>query len=196
MSINSSVVAATGAFVLALTLGAASQPAEAGRACNELGLSSPCINGSDLKSRLNLDDGRNARVRLRDAGGENAIELNAGSASVTNLFSNDEEESNGLVKAWAQINADGTVESCWRCDKDPGETNRISAGNYEVDFTPLATDISGRPRSAVIDDLTDGNETAGVIDLADRSGDPSSIFVNTADTVGASSDRSFVLTVY
>jgi hypothetical protein len=196
MSINSSVVAATGAFVLALTLGAASQPAEAGRACNELGLSSPCINGNDLKSRLNLDDGRNARVRLRDAGGENAIELNAGSASVTNLFSNDEEESNGLVKAWAQINADGTIEACWRCNTDTGETQRLNTGIYEVDFTPLASDVSGRPRLATVDNHGGGATPVIIIGLADRNGDASSIAVSTSDDDGAATNAAFVLMVY
>lgn len=33
------------------------------------------------------------------------MDLRASDGNVTNLFSNDEDESNGLVKAWARINA-------------------------------------------------------------------------------------------
>ena len=55
-----------------------------------------------MKARLNLDeDGRNGRLLIRDADRENAVPLDAGSANLTNLFSNEEDESNGLVKAWA-----------------------------------------------------------------------------------------------
>jgi|SRR5918996_1761693 hypothetical protein len=103
MRIISSITATSGALAVALTLSAALQPAEAGRACDELGLPDNCVNSSDLKARLNLDDdGRDARLRLRNEDGDNAVILNAGSANVTNLFSNEEDESNGLVKAWAQ----------------------------------------------------------------------------------------------
>ena len=115
---------------------------------------------------------------------------------MTNLFSNEEDESNGLVKAWAQINADGTIAACWRCNTDPAETGQTSLGDYEVDFTPLATDISGRPRSATIDNLGTGSAASGTIELADRSGDPSSVFVSTEDAAGAEADRPFVLIIY
>ena len=104
--------------------------------------------------------------------------------NVTNLFSNEEDESNGLVKAWAQIDADGTIIACWRCNTDPAETRRTStAGHYEVDFTPLATDITGRPRSVALD----GDGIRRWHHRAGRPhGDPSSVFVDTRlDTAGA-----------
>jgi hypothetical protein len=129
---------AVGAFAVALTLGVSPRPATAGKVCDELDLNDHCVNSSDLKARLNLDeDGKDGRLRVRDAVGTNAVQLNAANGSVTNLFSNAADESNGLVKAWAQINADGTVAACWRCDSEPSETNRFQTGFYEVDLTPL-----------------------------------------------------------
>jgi hypothetical protein len=192
---KSAATTALGALAVVVTWGAAPQWAEAGPACNELGLDRPCIRSNDLRARLNLDeDGTDARLRLRNEDGDDAIELDAGTANVTNLFSNEEDESNGLVKAWAQINADGSVEACWLCD--PAETGLAGGGGYEVDFTPLATDITGRPRSATIDVHITGFSDPGVISLADRSGDPSSVFVFTADSDGVESQRPFVLVIY
>jgi hypothetical protein len=189
--------ASIGAFVFALTLGVTSGPAEAGRVCNELDLRSPCINSSDLKARLNLDeDGTDARLRLRDEDGGSAVQLNAANATATNLFSNDEDESNGLVKAWAQINADGTIAACWRCNTDPNETRRFTAGSYEVDFTPLSTDVTGRPRAATVDNIGGGDAPVAVLYLADRDGDASSVYVDTNNLSGAPLDAPFVLAIY
>ncbi|MGH6903303.1 MAG: hypothetical protein ACREIR_11245 [Geminicoccaceae bacterium] len=76
-------------------------------------MSSPCIRSNDLKARIDLDeDGRNGRLRVRDAAGANAVEPDARSGNITNLFSNDGNASNGPVKAWAQINANGTIAAC------------------------------------------------------------------------------------
>jgi hypothetical protein len=185
------------ALAVAIMLGATLQAAEAGKACKRLGMSNSCIKSSDLKARINLEeDGKNGELLIRNAHGENGVQLDASSANVTNLFSNQGDESNGLVKAWAQINADGTIAACWRCNTDTDETRRIINGNYEVDFTPLATNITGRPRSASIDSHVVTNAEAALIDVADRSGDASSLFVNTADADGTDADRPFVLLIY
>jgi hypothetical protein len=123
MRITSSIVVATCLLATALTF-AGPLPAEAGKACNRLGLGSPCIKSNDLKARLDLDeDGRDARLRLRNGIGDNALELDASSGNVTNLFSKEQNASNGLVKAWARIDRDGTVDACWRCNTDPIQTN-------------------------------------------------------------------------
>jgi hypothetical protein len=196
MRIMNFTSATIGALAVALTV-AAWQPAEAGKACDRAGLSSPCIKSNDLKARLNLDeDGKDARLRLRDENGDDGVELDAGSANVTNLFSNDADESNGLVKAWAQINSDGTIEACWRCDTDAGETQRLNTGIYEVDFTPLASVVSGRPRLATVDNHGGGATPVIIIGLADRNGDASSIAVSTSDDDGAATNAAFVLMVY
>jgi hypothetical protein len=190
MRIVSPVTLTTAALAVAFTFTAA-QPAEAGPACNRIGLGSPCIKSNDLSPRLNLDDdGRSARLRLKDADNENGVELDAGSATVTNVFSNDQNASNGLVKAWAQIAADGTIVACWRCNTDTNETRRIADGQYEVDFTPLATDITGRPLSGSI-----MNSGLGMIVLLNNGADPSSVFATTFFTSGIE-DRAFVLIVY
>jgi hypothetical protein len=191
------VIVTFGAVAVALILGANSPPAEAGKVCSRLGLDDNCAKSSDLKGRLDLEQpGKNGRLRVRDQGGEIAVELDARSGNVTNLFSNDPDESNGLVKAWAQINADGTIEACWRCNTDTNETRRFNTGAYEVDFTPLAPDITGRPRSATIDNLGGGDAPIAVLYLADRDGDPSSVFVDTNNLAGANLDAPFVLTIY
>jgi hypothetical protein len=197
MGTTYSTAAALGALAVAATLGAASYPAEAGQVCDGLSLSSPCVRSDDLRARINLDqDGTNGLLRVRDADGDDAVALNASTATLTNLFDNAENKSNGVVKAWAQINANGTIEACWRCNIDTAETNRVATGEYHVDFTPLSTDISGRPRSATIDNLTGNQATPGAIDLADLFSDPSTVVVHTANVNGVDSDRPFVLIIY
>jgi hypothetical protein len=181
---------------IALATLSAAAPAVAGAVCNEVDLSSPCIVTSDLRSRLDLNDGKQGRLRVMNSAGTPAVELNASNATVTNLFDNGQNKSNGLVKAWAQINADGTIAACWRCNTSTAETNRITTGQYEVDFTPLSTDITGRPRLAALDGHTTSTVTDGTITLADRSGDPSSVFLRSHDQAGNFADKPFVLMIY
>jgi hypothetical protein len=192
---------AIAALAFALTSSAIWQPASAGPACNELDLDSPCVVGSDLRANLVVGGATgDARLRLRDGGNANGFDLRATTGNVTNRFSNDENESNGLVKAWAQIEADGTVVACWRCNADPEETRRLGTGLYEVDFTPLDTDLRGRPRTATIDvhiglSLADAAFVEGSATLADRVVDASSILIITFNQ-GTLADRSFVLAIY
>jgi hypothetical protein len=192
MHIVSSAMMATGALAAALIL-AAWQPSVAGPVCNELDLRSPCIRSNDVRANIALGGATgDARLRLRNEDGANAVDLQASTGNVTNLFSNEPDQSNGLVKAWARINANGTIAACWRCNKDPSETRRISAGLYEVDFTPLATDITGRPRSAHL-----RFEFAfGGIATAEDSGDLSSLLVGTRDHAGQSTDATFFLIIF
>jgi hypothetical protein len=140
-------------------------------ACKQLGLGSKnCITSADIKTQA---------VKRSDI--NNNIDGLTG---------------NGMLKAWARINADGTVASCWRCNTVPTETQSLpGTGTYEVDFTPVGTDISGRPRMAVLDNLGTGS-TSGSISLADRAGDPSSVYVVTLDTTGGAADRPFVLIIF
>jgi hypothetical protein len=118
-------------------------------------------------------------LQVKDAFNTTAVRLDGRSGNVTNLFSNDQNEGNGLVKAWAQINADGTIFACWRCNKDPNETRRLGAGTYEVDFTPLSTDIFARPRSATVNGVSGTEAAFAAVLLEHRVGDSSSVFVGT-----------------
>jgi hypothetical protein len=187
--------ATTCALAIAVLLGVVTAPPlAAGPACNELDLSSPCISGNDIRPNLTLGGPTgNARLQLRDAAGAQGVQLQATTGNVLNRFANAAARSNGLVKAWAEINPDGTIAACWRCSTDPADTGSIGTGLYEVDFTPLDTDISGRPRSGTIDG---GASVAGMIGLADRFGDPSSVFVVTRNTANAAANLAFVLLIY
>jgi hypothetical protein len=183
------------ASVLAWTLGGLASPAEAGRLCNRADINSPCVSSSDLKANLVVGGNTgNGRLRLRNDDGDTGVELRATDGNVTNLFSNAEDESNGLVKAWAKINADGTIAACWRCNTAANETFRVSEGLYEVDFTPLSTDISGRPRSATVSG--DGAVPQAVIRVADIPADASSLNIATNTPGGALNDTPFVLIIY
>lgn len=147
--------------------------------CKKLGLSSGCVTTTDLKKK----GVNNARIR------DNTIKLKKMDDSVAGL------NGNGMVKAWARINADGSVASCWRCNTSGTETRNISTGNYEVDFTPLSTDIRSRPRMGLLDGYG-GSALRGGISFEDRSGDPSSVFVETYDSAGTSTDESFTIIIY
>ena len=190
------VTIATIAIVSALSV--APRPVEAGRVCNRLDLSSPCAGSSDLKPNLVVGgDTGQGRLRVRDEDGTTAVELRADDGNVTNLFANGPSASNGLIKAWAQINADGTIAACWRCNRDPAETQRLNEGSYEVDFTPLATDITGRPRMATVA----GNGVPlpqATIRAVDRTTPPddSTVHIFTEDPAGDRVDAPFVLVIY
>lgn len=140
-----------GALGLALTLGGISHTAEAGRVCDGLGLNSPCVRSGDLKARISLsEDDQDGRLRVRTRTGITMVELEGRDANVTNRFFNEPGLGNGLVKAWARIDHKGNVIACWRCNLDDAETQQLSDGRYEVDFTPLGPDIGERPRSAIV----------------------------------------------
>jgi hypothetical protein len=189
--------AITGALAFALTLTAVGGPVAAGPVCNELNLGSRCATSSDIRSSIVLGgSGENGRLRVRNEDNDTAVELSGIDGNVTNLFSNLENESNGLVKAWAVINANGAVVACWRCNLSAAQTQRIATGIYEVDFTPLATDIRGRPRLTA----PDGGDALGnfvVIRSEELSGDESSVRVITqrANTQ-ALEDTAFTLAIY
>jgi hypothetical protein len=195
MRIISSVIMITGALAVTATLIAA-PPAQAGPVCNELDLRSPCIRSNDIRSNIALGGPTgDARLRLRNEDGANAVDLQASTGNLTNLFSNEADQSNGLVKAWARINVNGTILACWRCNKDPSETGRLGTGNYVVDFTPLSTDIRGRPRAVTAD--AHSQQNVAVLQSYDRSDDASSVRVlAVAPSTGNLVDTVFTLLIY
>jgi hypothetical protein len=193
------ITISTGAVAIVSALSIASPPVEAGRVCNRLDLSSPCAGSSDLKPNLVVGgDTGQGRLRVRDDDGTTAVELRADDGNVTNLFANDPSASNGLIKAWAQINADGTIAACWRCNRDPDETQQLAPGSYEVDFTPLDTDITGRPRMATVSG-SNGAMPQATIRAVDRTTPPDDSTVHIFTENPATGDRvdaPFVLVIY
>jgi hypothetical protein len=150
-------------------------------ACKKLGLTAPCVSTGDIKKRAVTN------VRID----KDSIKLNRMDESVAGV------NGNGMVKAWARINADGTVASCWRCNQDTNETRRLAMGGYEVDFTPLSTDIRGRPRMAILDAFGAIYSFAGGgIRVSDNFADPSSVIVNIYDPDGNDQDSSFDLIIF
>jgi hypothetical protein len=119
-----------------------------------------------------------------------SITLAGSTGNLTNQFAG-----NGLVKAWSRINADGTVASCYRCDASIAETRSLGTGVYEVDFTPVGTDISSRPWSC---SLGTGAVfgAIGQIGCVQRSGDPSSLFVDIRSTTGVATNVAYTVVVY
>ena len=175
----------------ALTLGAVPQPAEAAKACNKLNLNSPCIRSGDMKPNLKLGKtGNDGDLKVRDMNKVNSVEIDGDSSTVTNTLTG-----NGLVKAWAQIAADGSIIDCWRCNTDTAETRKVLNGIYNVDFTPLSTDISGRPYSALLN-VAAALATPGQIGAENLSTDVSSVIVTTRDSGGALSDQAYTVIVY
>ncbi len=139
---------------------------------------SQCVSAGDIAANAVSSGKLRANLRLR--------------GDTTNPLSG-----NGIVKAWARINANGTVESCYRCD--PRDTRRLNLGDYEVSFRPLATDIRGRPRLATLDtfgDIPNVSSVIGEISLADRMGQADEVFVQTANSSGNDADRRFVLVIF
>ncbi len=153
--------------------------------------------GSSLSVELNGFDGNailggsgaDGDVILLDSTGLNTtVHIDGTTATATNALAG-----NGFVKGWARMKADGTLLSCYNCDSDPLKTLRTALGTYYVDFSPIASDISTRPRMAVLDkfDLTvSGVDTITLTD--DNTGDPSRIRIFT----GPAQDHSFTIMVY
>ncbi len=86
----------------------------------------------------------------------------------------------GKSRGTAAINDDGTVASCWKCNKSPAQTRRISstAHTYEVDWRFSDVRASnGYCRSVQADTLTTGTVDS-YCTTADRAGDISSVWVD------------------
>ncbi len=128
-------------------------------------------------------------LTVLDNDGTSSIILDGSSGNVTNQIGG-----NGLIKAWARINSDGTVASCFRCNQSTAETRKLSTGSYEVDFT-IATDITSRPLGAIVDHHG-YSVSFGTAQVGYRSGDTSSVWVITRYPDDAYYDRPFTVVVY
>jgi len=105
----------------------------------------------------------------------------------------------GVVFFTAAINSDGTVASCFNCNR--AKTFRLSTGAYQVDFGQDIRASKGFSRWVQADPLNATSENAWC-NTADRSGDVNAVFVNCQTTGGPGSmgnsvpvDTSFFLFV-
>ena len=100
---------------------------------------------------------------------------------------------NGVVKGWAKINSDGSIASCWKCNSDAAETQRLGTGQYEVDFT--VGDLSQRP---CLVSPGDHGVTGGTVRIVDcyHSTDPSSKNVESSDASGTGADADFTILIF
>jgi len=148
-----------------------------------------------------VDSAQPGTLEIRDSDGLGQFLVNGNTGDV---YSN-QLGSNGLVKAWARIDSDGSIASCWRCNEDTNETRKLDTGKYEIDFQLLGVldgDIRSRPWICSIG-TGEQNQMLGTtlrhISCFARSDDPSSIHVTTW-TEGLSgtslSDGEFTLVIY
>ncbi len=136
--------------------------------------------------------GQDGDLVLTTSAGVDSIELDGETGTAQNSLAGD-----GYVKAWARVDTDGTVLSCYRCD--PSKTSRTATGVYEVDFSLLAADITSRPRMAVGDGFSAGAGSLHVVRMADHASDTAKIQILTFrlfTTGPAADDDSFTVTVF
>jgi len=105
----------------------------------------------------------------------------------------------GVVFYTAAINTDGTVASCFGCNRV--NTKRLGVGQYQVEFGTNVQATFGWSRWLQADTLTFGTENAWC-NTADRAGDANAVWINCQTTGGAGSmgnsipkDTSFFLFV-
>lgn len=99
---------------------------------------------------------------------------------------------NGLVRAWAAVNRDGTVASCYRC-LDSGSF-RYERGQYLVDFSPVSTDVQVFLSIATL--FRFGQDTATTIYVANPAGFPNHLMVLTYDKNNSFVDAGFSIVVF
>lgn len=93
--------------------------------------------------------GADGDLLVQDGAGVTTIALDGGSANAVQLIDPaDTSMANGFVKAWAKIDEDGSVVSCWNCNTDVQATRRLALGKYQVDF--LLGNIGNRPVLATV----------------------------------------------
>ncbi len=105
----------------------------------------------------------------------------------------------GNVRFTAAINSNGTVFSCFGCNR--ANTKRLGVGQYQVDFGTNVQARNGWSRWLQADTLTFGTENA-YCNTADRAGDVNAVWVNCQTAGGPGSqgnskpvDASFFLFV-
>jgi len=159
------------------------------------GNTSVSISGSGGSITLGESTGNDGELFLRDSAGSTAgLSLDGGTGNI----STNQLNGNGLVKAWARVGSDGVVDSCYRCNSSATESQKIAGftGAYEIDFTPLGTDISDRPWTCSLGTGETFSESGRSIYCVQRSADASSVFVQIQNAAGADTDSAYTIVVY
>ena len=137
------------------------------------------------------DDGD---LLLGDGAGSILIDLDGATGNIFQDVDNvDVTNGNGAVKAWAKIFPNGTIDSCWRCNPDTGETRLLAAGLYEIDF--LVGDISERPCVVSPGAHTATNNADRNVECYDST-DTSSKSVEANDLASNSANGAFTIIIY
>lgn len=97
----------------------------------------------------------------------------------------------GVVFKTAAINADGSVASCFRCNK--ATTIHLGTGIYQVGFDENVTANGGWSRFLQVDTLSTGSINNVACSTADRAGVTSAVFVLCYNGSGTQVDTSFFL---
>lgn len=124
-----------------------------------------------------------------DSSDTETVRINGESGTATNAL-----EGNGLIKAWAEIDSTGSVVDCWRCDSSA--TVGLDLGVYHVDFSPLAADIRGRPRLAVLDTHDTDLQLAAYVSVRDSITSTSALVVSTEAAPSGPANRAFTVFIY
>jgi hypothetical protein len=99
----------------------------------------------------------------------------------------------GVVFATAAINSNGTVASCFTCNR--GNTVHLGTGVYQVGFNTNVQATNGWSRWLQVDTLSTGSISNVSCTTADRAGLPSGVFVLCTNGAGVDTDTSFFLFV-
>ncbi len=145
--------------------------------------------------------GADGDLLIQDGAGTTTITLDGASANAIQVIDpGDTSMANGFVKAWAKIDEDGLIVSCWNCNTDTQVTKRLSLGTYQVDF--LLGDISSRPVLASVSFHSSGATFFRSWIGTQPATDVSAVHVETEtitffpDPEHAHSDQAFTLFVY
>lgn len=155
------------------------------------GLTGISLSGSGAFGTFGVT-GNPGDIFVRDTTNINTVTITGSSGTVSNSLAG-----NGVVKAWCQVSATGNFIAGYRCNSSVTETRRITdPGNYEVDFTALSSDI--RSRSYVISCTDPDASSIGCEEVTGvaRSGDTSSIFVQTRNSDGTTVNSVFTILIY
>ena len=79
-------------------------------------------------------------ITIRDFFGDNSFVVDGGTGNATNALG-----SEGLVKAWCQVDSAGNFVAGYRCTNNAEYPAKLNLGLFKVDFTALGTNIVGRP---------------------------------------------------